>query len=552
MTPEAELLTVSAAAEVAYCPRSFWYEVHHGRRKARNAAVEAGFLEDQDRLDRDVRRTPAKTRHLAVPVLSRRLGVRGEVDVVEELPDGALVPLEYRHGHSPGTATDRVAMALIAMALEEMNAVDIPVVRLFFMADREPVDRPIDAPLRAEAEATVTEARRILADPNPPPNPLLPRCNGCSWYDVCAPDLTARASGAQVVGTMARSAFERVVYVDTAGTSVKLRGEAIQVVRPKADDTAKEEVLLTVGLETLDQLVLSGRGVHASLPAIRKLSERGIDVTLTSHTGRYEGRFVSEGFRNPMLKRAQHRRSLDPAFRLACARTIVEAKVQNQRVLLQRQKRTQDDAASVTLLEEALAEMRHQAERAPTADSIEVLRGFEGNAARAYFRALDGAVLGGTPFSMARRTRRPPTDPFNALLSFCYALLTKDVEAAILRVGLEPSLGVYHSEVYGRPALALDLMEEMRPVIADAVALRLVNQKILKEADFKETLGAVRLTDAARRRLFEAWESRMTETVAHPTLGTGYSLRRTLEIQARLFAKALEGDLSAYVPFRMR
>lgn len=541
---DSEILTISSAAEIAYCPRSFWYEVHHGRRKARNAAVEAGFQEDQDRLDRKIRTTHNVIRHYGVPVFHADLGIRGEVDLVEDSGE-SLVPVEYRHGTSPGTATDRIAITLIAICLETSTGRSITTAKIYFSSDKQSVEVAIDELARDKAISSVSEARKILKSPHPPPNSMMPICSGCSWFDVCSPDLTVRANNGDVK-VRTRRRFDRVLYVDEPGCSVKLKGDSIQVVKLGKEGEADESIV-TIGIETLDQLILSGRGVHASLPTIRKLGDSGIDVILVTHTGRYEGRFVVDGRRNPILRRAQHRRSLDPVFRFETARTIVAAKIANQRVVLQRQKRNKpsDD------LESILRDMKEDIDRAMSAENIDALRGYEGLAARRYFRGIS-EILSDTPFILEKRNRRPPTDPTNALLSFCYALLGKETEAALLRVGLDPCLGFYHSEVYGRPALALDLMEEFRPVIADAVALRLINQKILKEDDFHEKLGAIRLSDPARKRLFHAWEGRMVERMSHPLLETTYSLRRTIEIQARLLAKVFEGDLIQYIPLRIR
>lgn len=608
----AEALTVSAAAEMAYCPRSAWYEVVCGRRKARNVHVEEGFLEDQARLDRKRRPGERVIRHLGVHLEDSELGLRGQVDVVlqrladsaprqddgdegaedeseaddapgltdstdsgassreapaaaEEEPaetaeasalerrDGseagvsggleteAWIPLEYRHGHSPGTATDVAAMTLLGMMLEKARGVPVTEARLFFMADRSERVIELDAAARRSALGYLAAARAMLAGDDPPANPHEAKCQGCSWFEVCAPDLVAGANEPEEARRiLARRRFDRALYVEEPGAKVRVKGGALEL-------SKDGETLAKVGIETVDQVVLKGKHTHITTPAIRKLAASGVELVLLGWNGRLEGRVVSEGFRNPALRRAQHRRTQDPGFRLLTSRAIVAAKIRNQRVSLQRVSRR---AANVSLAPQ-LAIMEQAARRAESRDRIESLLGDEGSAARAYFEGV-GAVFASRGIAFTGRRRRPPPDPVNALLSFAYAMLAKDVEAGIAVAGLDPCLGVFHTEHYGRPALALDLMEELRPVVADAVVFRLFNKGMIKDKHVEAAVGGVQLNAAGRKVFYRAWEKRMTTELEHPLFGTPTSLRRTIELQARLFAKVLEGDITRYVPLSWR
>lgn len=537
--PEAEYLTVSAVAEWLYCPRSFWYEVHNGRRKARNEHVEAGFLEDQARIDRHLRKAPDKSIHKAVHLVSPRLGLRGQVDAVWEQA-GSLLPVEYRHGQSPGTETDRAVILLLAIMLEESSGQEIPKARLFFLKDRQHVDLEVNTEARHWALDAVHKARAEIKRASIPENPLKPQCQGCSWYPQCCPDMTAKGVS-ETVKVLPRRRFDRVLYVDEPQAKVRQRASTLVV-------TKEKKTLMSIGMETIDQLALVGRSTHITTPALRKILDHGIEVVLLTRFGRYQGRLVSERFRNPALQRAQHRRSSDPAFCLETSRAIVSAKIHNQCIQIQRLARRSKDSDTLTKLRK---HMRTRQSQALLADSLDSLRGHEGLASRHYFQALRN-VVEESGLDFPKRQRRPPRDPFNALLSFCYAMLTKDVEAAISVVGLNPCLGLFHSEVYGRPALALDLMEEFRPVIADAVALRLIRQKILKPTHFEESFAGVFLNAGGRKKLYQAWEHRMNEELAHPSLKTKFSLRRTLEVQARLLSKVFEGSLPAYQALKIR
>jgi len=243
--------------------------------------------------------------------------------------------------------------------------------------------------------------------------------------------------------------------------------------------------------------------------------------------------------------------SEDESFGRSIARRLVAGKVRNQRTLLQRnhvepKKRTLDG-------------LREMAERAEEARSLGELLGIEGNAARMYFGEFAGMMKpdeeAGTsplPFEMDGRNRRPPRDPLNALLSFCYAMLTKDLLAVTLGVGFDPYLGVYHRSRYGRPALALDLAEEFRPLVADSVVLALLNNAEIGPTDFIRRAGGVALTPDGRRAVIRAYERRLSTVVTHPEFGYKISYRRVLDVQARILAAALVGELPEYVPMVTR
>lgn len=533
-----ELLNISAVAEWAYCPRSAWYEIHNGRRKARNVHVEAGLVEDEKRLERDQRVKEGRIIHYGLPLRCDELGLQGQGDAVWEEGE-TLTVIEYRHGDGPGNETDELTLGMLMMALKESEPGKEVRGRLFFTGNRCEQELKLTDELIGRARSASKRVRSMLSAVEAPTNELKPLCRGCSWYEICCPDLASVGVG-EDVKVLPRARFDRVLYVDHPGAKVRLKGLTLEVCKDK-------EKLATLGLETIDQLVLVGKGTHITTPALRTLAAEGIETVLLSAWGRFQARLVGSQYRNPKLQRAQHRRSLDPVFRLSMAREIVGAKLHNQRIQLQRLKRRSMGEGLI----KALKSIRGLQNRVSSCEGLDSLRGLEGLAAREYFRGI-ARVVEDKDFIFPKRSRRPARDPFNALLSFCYSLLTKDVEAAIHLVGLNPCFGVYHSEVYGRPALALDLMEEFRPILADAVALRLVNQKILQGKHFRTDLGTVQITEPGRKKLYRAWEKRMNETLIHPWLGTSFSYRRTLELQVRLFAKVLEGDLAAYRGLRLR
>ncbi len=253
----------------------------------------------------------------------------------------------------------------------------------------------------------------------------------------------------------------------------------------------------------------------------------------------------SMGHKNVELRLAQFRAATDRLMSLSIAKEIVIAKVRNCRVLLRRN--YQDSPAA------ALKELERLVKTVPGAGSLQSLLGIEGAAARVYFSHF-GAMLRvqGAEFDFRTRNRRPPRDPVNAVLSFLYSMLIRQVMVSAMSVGFDPFLGFYHQPKYGRPALALDLAEEFRSIISDSVALRLFNNLELKESSFLQRAGAVSLTQDGRKTVIRAMESRLDSTVKHPLFGYSISYRRVLEVQARLLGRFLMGDLKRYPVFRTR
>jgi CRISPR-associated protein Cas1 len=288
--------------------------------------------------------------------------------------------------------------------------------------------------------------------------------------------------------------------------------------------------------------------VQITSQALRALVERSIPLTFFSYGGWFLGRAVGHDSKNIQLRVAQHRSAADPELCLRLARGFVSAKIRNARTLLRRNHETID--ASV------LFELEQLARKSENAPALESLLGIEGTAARTYFGAFTGMLKGGASethaFDLEGRNRRPPKDPINALLSYTYSLLTKDLATTLGTVGLDPLLGFYHQPRFGRPALALDLMEEFRPLICDSVVVGALNTGTIDASDFIVRAAGVTLIPAGRRKLLLAYERRMDQLVTHPVFGYRISYRRVLEVQARLLGRVLMGELDAYPSFRTR
>jgi CRISPR-associated protein Cas1 len=301
-------------------------------------------------------------------------------------------------------------------------------------------------------------------------------------------------------------------------------------------------------VDVLEVALLGGASISG--PALRELAGAGVPVTHFTHGGRFQALTIGFETSNVDLRIAQFRTADDRQAALDLARQFLGAKIRNARVLLRRNggEETHD----------AVGELMRHARRANHAPVVETLLGIEGAAAREYYRAFATLLRGraggrgGIDFDFERRSRRPPRDRANAVLSFLYALLTKECALAARRVGFDPLLGFYHRPRFGRPALALDLMEELRPLVADSVLLTLVNGGRLSREDFQERGGAVLLTSAGRKAVISTYEQRLATELVHPTFGYRVTYRRAIELQARLLAASLLGDTPAYRPLITR
>lgn len=327
------------------------------------------------------------------------------------------------------------------------------------------------------------------------------------------------------------------LYILEQGASLRKDGERLRVTLSNGEE------LLSLPLEQVEQILIVG---HATLtaPAAQALLEQGIPVTFLTTTGRVLGRLQPFENKNVPLRWAQFQTATNPEKPLAIAKAMVRGKIFNQRCLLLRAKRE-----GVGGLEEAIDRLKVFLEKVPMARTLDEVRGLEGAAAAEYFRQwLKLIRVVGFPFP--GRIKRPPTDPVNALLSLGYSLLLNEAMRACQVVGFDPYLGYLHMDRYGRPALALDLMEEFRPVLVDSLVLAVINKEMIGFDDFETELGgAKRLKRSALKKFLRAWEQKRRTLVNHPVMGMQVGYWRVIEFQARILAKVLLGEAEEYVPF---
>lgn len=333
------------------------------------------------------------------------------------------------------------------------------------------------------------------------------------------------------------------LYVTTQGAYLAKEGECVAV---RVDNTVK----LRVPIHTLGGVVCFGQ-VSCSPFLMGFAAERGLGFSFLTEHGRFLARVQGPISGNVLLRREQYRRADSPEASAEVARSIISAKVINSRRVLQRVVRDHGDKVEGADLESEVLHLKDCLHRLQQSVSLDIARGIEGEAANAYFGVFDHLILSKEPeFRFTLRSRRPPLDRMNCLLSFIYTLLSHDVRSALECVGLDSEVGFLHRDRPGRHGLALDVMEEFRAFVADRLALSLVNLGQIKKDDFMvlET-GAVKMTDEARKTLLVAYQKRKQDEIVHPFLNERIAMGLVFHVQAMLMARWLRGDLDGYPPF---
>jgi CRISPR-associated endonuclease Cas1/CRISPR-associated protein Cas4 len=542
------LLPARMVNEFVYCPRLAYLEwvqgewaenadTVEGRFAHRRADEARGALPAAEMLD-EATRIHARS----ITLSSETLGVIAKLDLVEG-DGGSIRPVDYKRGRRPHVERsahlpERVQVGLQILLLREHGyACDEGI--LYFVESRERVPVALDEELHAQALSAV-HGMRLMAASNriPPPLEDSPKCPRCSLVGICLPDEVAWLRAGRIEPrplAVAQTDALPLVVQDSRARIGKV-GETLEV-------SAEGEKLATARLAEVSQVVIYGNA-YVTTPALQELMRREIPVTWHSHGGWFIGHTVGLGHRNVEVRTQQWRQSFDAAFCLRLARSLVVAKIRNARTLLRRNWRGEPAP------EDLLARLDRDRQEAETARDIEALLGMEGLAARRYFEGFAGCLAPGSlaegGFVWEGRNRRPPTDPLNALLSFTYAMLARAWTVQLSAVGLDPYRGFYHQPRYGRPALALDMMEPFRPLVADSAVLLAINNGEVGSGDFIRRGGAVALTPAGRKAIIATFERRLDQEITHPVFGYRVAYRRLFEVQARLLGRFLAGEIPEF------
>ena len=551
---DAPLIPARMLNEYVYCPRLAYLEwvqkefedssdTVQGRHVHRRVDKRSGSLPPPD-ADFDVMKSAR-----SVELSSPELDLIAKIDLVEG-EDGEVMPVDYKRGkrpHIPRHAYDPERVQLCAQGLLlEAHGYKCSAGVLYFAGSKERVRVPFDEELRT---LTLDSLRglRNLADSGQIPAPLedSPKCPRCSLVGICLPDETnwLRTTAAEVRPLSVHHTRALPVYVQAYRSKVAKQGDRLAIT--KGDDAAPTYARLA----DISQLVLMGN-VYVTTPTLHELMRRNIPVTWQSYGGWFLGHTIGSGHANVELRTAQYGGSFDADVCLRLAAGWVQAKIRNCRTMLRRNWRPDEDLSTV------LTDLKRLADRAGRTRDTDTLLGVEGAAAAIYFQHFPGMLRGGeedlTRFEMKNRNRRPPTDPINAMLSFGYAMLTRTFVTVLSAVGFDPYRGFYHQPRYGRPALALDMMEPFRPLIVDSAVVTAINNGEVRPTDFVQTPVGVNLSDTGRKRFIATFERRLGQEVTHPIFGYRVEYRRLLEIQARLLGRHLSGETQYYPNFITR
>jgi len=573
--------------EFVYCPRLFYYMwvdnvFAHNRETMEGSLRHSKIDARQDELiSADTLDEEHKLHSHSVTLSSDTHGLIAKMDLIE-VSDKTVTPVDYKRGAPRKNRdtdelevwdTDRAQMGAQALVLRD-NGYTCEEAVIYYVATKQRVRIAVDDALVAETLQSLAAAQ-TAASSETIPFPLVdsPKCPRCSLVGICLPDETRvcqttddQTAKAQTEGQQngqspvktdsaeprrlvpARDDL-RPLYLNQPGLHVGKSGNVLKI-------KEKTKVLQEVRIGETCQVNVFGN-IQLTTQAIQALCQNEVPIAYFSMGGWFYGVTHGLGVRNVYLRRDQFRLADDPSFCLRLASSLVSGKIRNQRTMLQRN--------HVEPPRVALNQMKCMQEDAEKANALDQLLGIEGNAARVYFQNFAGMIkadeepFGGTDmngpfrkFDFLGRNRRPPRDPVNALLSLAYSVLAKDLTIACHAIGFDPYLGFYHQPRYGRAALALDLMEPFRPLIADSVVLSAINTRMVTPNDFIQTGEAVALRPTGRKAFFRAYEQRMDTLVTHPMFGYRVNYRRMLEIQARLLARVLTGEITTYPVFVTR
>ncbi len=473
----------------------------------------------------------------SITLSSERLGVIANIDVVE-VTEGIVMPIDFKRGkrpHIPAGAyePERVQVCIQAMILED-NGYKVEQGALWYVASRERVPVILDSDLRARTLEAIAGLRSAATSRcRPPPLENSPKCPRCSLAGICLPDETNLFRKGQTPRPLNPADDPALpLYVQTPGARLRKSGERLVI------EAGEDKVELPV--IDVSQVSLFGP-VSVTTPTLHALMRADIPVSWFSTGGWFLGHTFGTGNGNVAVREAQYKTYFNKQKCLVFSRALVDGKIRNSRTLLRRNWRIEKPKDTV------LIQLKRLAQRTPYAKDVKQLLGIEGEAAAIYFSCFD-AMLSDTPgsFSFSTRNRRPPTDPVNAMLSLAYALLTRVFASSLSATGLDSYLGFYHRPRQAKPALALDMMEPFRPIVSDSSVIQAINNKEVKLDDFIYNGPACALKPRGRKALIAAFERRLDQETTHPLFGYRVSMRRLIDVQSRLLARHLQGEIPIY------
>lgn len=542
-----DLLPARMLNEFVYCPRLFYLE--HVQGEFEDSADTVAGRWDHRKVDKPSEETVdddgfGKLR--SVMMSSESAGIIAKMDLIE-MQDGLVIPVDYKHGKKPNNSegawpADMAQLCAQAIVLRD-NGFRCEQGAIYYKGSKERIYLPITDELVNKTMDFADRARTAMSGPLPKPLEDSPKCVGCSLVGICLPDeMSALAEAKGAIDERVRRMYPArddaaPAYVVEQGAVVSKKGDEIIVKK-------NGEKLGSMRLMEISHISIMGN-VQVTTQTVHELCSRNIPICYLSTGGWFYGTTLGMSHKNVYMRIAQYERSGDEDRSLEIAKRFVHGKIKNCRTMLRRNCDPTPHAA-LEVLSEIIA-------RVSDAGDMGELLGLEGSASRVYFSHFHDMISTvDVAFDMTSRNRRPPRDPVNAMLSLTYSLLAKDCAVTLLSVGFDPYLGFLHRPKYGKPALALDLMEEFRPIVCDSVVISAINNREVTSKDFVKVGKSTSMTARGRRSLIGAYERRMDTLIRHPIFEYTVSYRRILEVQARLIGRFLLQEIDEYPPFCTR
>ncbi len=552
-----DLMPARMLNEFVYCPRLFYLEwvessfedsadTIEGRLVHRNVDTERGSFYSPDKNESNDQKIHATS----VLLSGSNCGLIARIDLLEG-SGREVSPVEYKKGEKPKIAgeawlSDKIQICAQSLILKE-NGYECKEGIIYYAATKQRVVINITENIIKDTLKIIDDARKLASSENiPPPLKDSSKCSRCSLVGICLPDetnsllLSSHDNTEKDIRRLYPARDDSLpVYVQEQGAYVSKKNEELYI-------KLREKTLTSVRLMEISQLSVFGN-VQITTQTVQELCQRNIPICYFSYGGWFYGITHGMSNKNVELRRLQYSTNADPTKSIKLARNFIQGKIKNSRTVLRRN--------SKAVSKKELDELKKWEIAASNAKNSETLLGIEGTAARIYFSHFSDMLKNDGNckfFSFELRNRRPPRDPVNAVLSYVYALLTKDMTLALLSTGFDPYLGFYHKPKYGRPALALDMIEEFRPIIGDSVVINLINNGEISDKNFLTRGNATTLTSEGKKIVIKAYERRMDTLIIHPIFGYKVSYRRILEVQARLLARTLSGEINEYPMFCTR
>ncbi|QTA81097.1 CRISPR-associated protein [Desulfonema limicola] len=547
------MIPVSYLNAYVYCPRRFFLEHNQGMFEDNAHTVEGRSLHrvvDGKDPARASKKGDAIHRR-SVSFSSMSLGITGKLDLLEEKEGSVLYPVEYKKSKKPPKdrqpwLNDQIQVCAQSLLMAE-NGLPMPEkAYIYYIGSKARVEVSLSESLLEQTKQTIAQCRLISrSDILPPLADNRNKCFGCSLNAICLPEeedvSKGRKTNARTIIPMSMDGD--ILYVDTTGAYLNLSSGSIIITAPGGMEIGNASI------EQLREIVLFGN-VQTTTQVLHTCMKNNIPVHYLNFYGRYVGTCSPMLHYNGLLREAQWKAHFDKLLSFEYSKIIVFSKLVNMRTLMMRylrEKRTDKDLESF----ESIKSINKQV---MNAENIQSLRGYEGYGAKIYFSRFGDFIKPEKQsfFKFSGRNRRPPRDPANALLSFGYSLLAKDCTGTAIRVGFDPFCGFYHVMKYGRPSLALDIMEFFRQPIVDSMVLTAVNNGVFRENDFYQFQNTCYLNEKGRKKFLVQYEMRKRDMITHPKFHYRLSYERTIELQFRLLGKSLLNEIDNYEGFSIR